>query len=49
MGDNISKGMLIPHTSYGRKQGITCDLARIDEPQSDELVGGVKAYQGDDL
>ena len=35
MGDNISKGMLIPHTPYGGKQGITCDLALIDEPKSD--------------
>ena len=49
MGDNISKGMLIPHPAFGRKQGMTCDIALVDEPQTDELVGGVKAYQGDEL
>ena len=47
MGYNVSKGTLIPHTSYGRKQGITCDLALIDEPKSDELYGGVKAEKGE--
>ncbi len=48
MGDNVGKLTLIPHTSYGGKRGISNDLARLDGPMCDKLVGEVMAHQGDD-
>ena len=35
VGDNVGKLTLIPHTSYGRKRGISNDLARLDGPMFD--------------
>ncbi len=52
--DNLPKGKLIPDkTTVSKrprlKMGILkTDLSLIDEPASYQLVGGVKAYQGDD-
>ena len=50
MGDNSSKGLLIPHTSSetlvsdgkGGPQGLPSE----EGPASHQLVGGVMAYQG---
>ncbi len=49
VGDNISKGVLIPHksTSVG-KGGLSLEAIAKDEPAAHQLVGRVKAYQGDD-
>ncbi len=47
VGDSPEKSGLIPHTPYGESWGSS-DLALLDEPALD-LVGGVKAYQGNDL
>ena len=48
MGDNLPKGKLIPHTSYGRKEGTLRSLSLLDEPRSDYLVGEVMAHQDRD-
>ncbi len=48
MGDNSRKLELIPHTPYGGKRRIFRDFALLDEPKSDQLVGEVKAHQGND-
>ena len=52
--NNPPKGGLIPdETTFSKrtrlKAGILkIDLSPLDEPASYQLVGGVKAYQGDD-
>ena len=48
MGDNPAKAGLIPHMLYGGKWGTCEGLTLWERPMSDQLVGGVKAYQGDD-
>ncbi len=48
VGDNISKGVLIPHKSASVGKGGTSVLSLLDEPASHQLVGKVMAYQGND-
>ncbi len=52
VGDNPGKPGLIPHTPLGLvtkgESGGPSGLALLDEPKSDQLVGGVTAYQGND-
>ncbi len=48
VGDNISKGVLIPHESTSVGKGGISVLSLLDEPASHQLVGRVKAYQGND-
>ncbi len=46
VGDNIPKGVLIPHKSSNGERWRK--LSPVDEPASHQLVGRVKAYQGID-
>ena len=48
MGDNVRKRTLIPHNPIVSHDTVGKDLLRKDGLASDELVGGVTAYQGDD-
>ena len=47
-GDNISKGMLIPHVVIRIRCLMIKDLSLREEPASHQLVGKVTAYQGND-
>ncbi len=52
MGNNVSKGAIIPHETIdwdvgGESRGSK-DLAQEEGPASDYLVGGVTAHQGND-
>ena len=44
VGDNLSKGALIPHTLRKEESGN----AQEEEPAAHQVVGGVMAYQADD-
>ena len=48
VGDNIPKGMLIPHVIIRVKCLLIKDLSLREEPASHQLVGKVTAYQGYD-
>ena len=48
VGDNIPKGMLIPHVLIRIKCLMSKDLSLQEEPASHQLVGRVTAYQGND-
>ena len=47
-GDNSWKRLLIPHKKELPHGSFLKDLSLWDGPASDELVGKVTAYQGDD-